>query len=185
MRKPISVRELTEAERRELRQALKSGNGVVVRRSQVILLSANEGLKAYEIGARVGYSDQMVRAVLHGFNAKGVTAIYPRSRARHDDQRAFKDAGRDQLKQIVRKSPRDFGCESSLWSLQLLAEVSYQAGLTERLVHRDTVAETLQQLGITWKKAKRHLQSPDANYRTKKNAAIGSNRKLSSAMTGS
>lgn len=127
----------------------------------------------------------MVRVVLHRFNGKGVAAIYPQSRARHDDQRAFKDEAREQLKQIVRQSPRDFGCESSLWTLQLLAEVSYQAGLTERLVHRDTVAETLEQLGITWKKAKRHLQSPDTNYRAKKSAAIGSKHKPRSTMTGS
>ncbi len=60
-----------------------------------------------------------------------------------------------------------------MWTLQLLAEVSYQEGLTDRLVHSDTVGETLHQLGVDWKKAKRHIQSPDEHYKRKKNDATG------------
>lgn len=98
-------------------------------------------------------------------------AIYPKAYGHHDDQRAFKDAAREQLKAIVHQSPRDFDCESSMWMLSLLAEVSYQ-GLTDRLVHQDTVGETLHQLGVDWKKAKRHIQSPDAHYRHKKTTRL-------------
>jgi transposase len=114
-----------------------------------------------------------VRQVIQQFNQIGLKAIYPKAYGRHDDQRAFKDTAREQLKAIVHQSPREFGCESSMWTLQLLAEVSYQEGLTDRLVHSDTVGETLHQLGINWKKAKRHIQSPDEHYPRKKNDAIG------------
>jgi transposase len=107
------------------------------------------------------------------FNQEGIQAIYPKSTARHDDQRAFQDEAREQLKVIVHQSPREFGCESSMWTLQLLAVVSYAEGLTDRLVHSDTVGETLHQLGINWKKAKRHIQSPDEQYVRKKSDEIG------------
>jgi transposase len=171
--RPIYARSITEEERQELRRELKSVNGVVVRRSQVILMSADEGLRIPVIAERVGYSEETVRQVIHHFNQVGLGAIYPKSSARPDDQRAFKDAARARLKGIVHQSPRDFGCESSMWTLQLLAEVSYQQGLTERVVHLDTVGETLHQLGVDWRKAKRHIQSPDAHYERKKSAATG------------
>lgn len=171
--RPIYARTITEEERQTLRGELKSSNGVVVRRSHIILMSADEGLKAQAIAQRVGYSDETVRQVMQRFNQEGLSAIYPKSNARPDDQRAFKDAAREQLKVMVHQSPRDFGCESSVWTLSLLAKVSYQEGLTEHLVHPDTVSETLHQLGLNWKKAKRHIQSPDEHYSVKKSAATG------------
>ena len=171
--RPIYARAITKEERHSLREQLKSANGVVVRRSQIILMSADEDLKAQAIAERVGYSDETVRQVIQRFNQEGVQAIYPKSNARPDDQRAFKDVARERLKAIVRQSPRIFGCESSMWTLQLLAEVSYQEGLTDHLVHSDTVGETLHQLGVDWKKAKRHIQSPDKHYKRKKNDATG------------
>jgi len=136
-------------------------------------MSAEENLKAQAIADRVGYSDETVRQVIQRFNQEGVQAIYPKSNARTDDQRAFKDEAREQLKAIVHQSPRDFGCESSMWTLQLLAQVSYAEGLTDRLVHSDTVGETLHQLGLNWKKAKRYIQSPDEQYERKKSDEIG------------
>ena len=169
----IYARTITEEERKTLRGELKSSNGVVVRRSQIILISADEGLKVRIVAERVGYSHETVRQVIQQFNQIGLKAIYPKAYGRHDDQRAFKDTAREQLKAIVHQSPREFGCESSMWTLQLLAEVSYQKGLTDRLVHSDTVGETLHQLGINWKKAKRHIQSPDEHYPRKKNDATG------------
>lgn len=171
--RPIYARAITKEERHSLREELKSGNGVVVRRSQIILMSADETLKAQAIGQRVGYSDETVRQVIQRFNQEGLQVIYRKSTARPDDQRAFKDVAREQLKAMVHQSPRAFGCESSMWTLQLLAEVSYQEGLTDRLVHADTVGETLHQLGVDWKKAKRHIQSPDQHYQRKKNDATG------------
>jgi transposase len=171
--RPIYARAITEEERETLRSELKSDKGLVVRRSHVILMSADESLKAQVIAERVGYSDETVRQIIQQFNKAGLLAIYPKAYGRHDDQRAFNDAARDQLKVIVRQSSRDFGCESSMWTLQLLAEVSYQEGLTDRIVHLDTVSETLRQIGANWKKAKRHIQSPDQHYRRKKNDATG------------
>ena len=171
--RPIYAREIREEERQELRRELKSGNGIIVRRSHIILMSADDSLKIPMIAKRVGYSDETVRQVIHDFNQAGIEAIYPKLSARPDDQRAFKDDARDRLKELVHQNARDYGCESSMWTLKLLAEVSYQQDLTERLVHPDTVGETLHQLGIDWKKAKRHIQSPDEHYERKKSEVTG------------
>ncbi len=171
--KAIYARTTTKEERKQLQQGLRSANGMVVRRSQVILMSAAEKLKISVIAQRVGYSDESVRQVIQGFNKKGLSAIYPKAMGRHDDQRAFKDSARERLQAIVHQSPRDFDVESSVWTLSLLAQVSYQQGLTDRLVHPDTVGETLRQLGVKWKKAKRHIQSPDEQYTRKKSDETG------------
>jgi hypothetical protein len=60
----------------------------------------------------------------------GMGAVKPRSRARKEDQRALDDQGRARLKEIIRTSPRSLGYETSLWTLTLLAEVSFNEGLT-------------------------------------------------------
>ncbi len=150
--RPIYARTITEEECQSLRNELKSSNGVVVRRSQIILMSADDEMKAQAIAEQVGYSDKTVRQVIPRFHQEGVSAIYPKSNVRWDDQRAFKDAAREQLTQMVHQSPREFDVESSVWSRSLLAQVSYRLGLTDRLVHPDTVGETLRQLGVKWKK---------------------------------
>ena len=75
--RPIYAREIREEERQELRRRLKSGNGIVVRRSQIILMSGDDGLKIPVIAERIGYSDETVRQVIHGFNQVGIKAIYP------------------------------------------------------------------------------------------------------------
>jgi len=172
--KAIYARDLKEEEKESLKKGLKAAEGHTVRRCQIILLSAEDRLKAKAIGQRVGLSDQCVREALHEFNEKGLESIYPKELGRKDDQRAFDDAAREQLLELVRRSPRDFGYENSLWTLELLAKASYQQGLTATQVHLDTISETLRQLGIAWKRAKPHIQSPDPQYEVKKNAATGS-----------
>ncbi len=103
----------------------------------------------------------------------GLGCLQPKSRARQDDQRAFDDPARERLKELIRLSPRVVGYDTSLWTLKLLAQVSYAEGLTQRVVHSDTISETLRSMGIGWKRAKQWIRSPDKRYEAKKSAAIG------------
>jgi transposase len=169
----IYARPPTDEERRALQAGLKSEHGITVRRSQIILMSADQQLKADRIGQQLGLSDQLVRNVVHAFNNQGVTSLQPGSRARHDDQRAFDDAARERLREIIRQSPRSYGFETSLWTLELLAAVSFQEGLTVEKVHFDTVSRTLMEMGIHWSRAKHGINSPDAHYERKKSAGTG------------
>jgi len=146
--RPIYARPLEEAEKAVLQRELKSAVGQVVRRSQMILLSAEEGLKIAVISARLGVSGETVRRVVVAFNTQGVAILYPRAQGRKDDQRAFDDVAREQLVALAHRTPRDFGYATSLWTLDLLAEESYRQGLVTRRVHLDTISETLRQMGI-------------------------------------
>jgi len=168
----VQARNLSVEERRELREGLKASAGLVVRRSQAILISADEGQTPQAIADRLGTNRESIRQLIHAFNARGTACVYPQSTARQDDQRAFKDDARERLREMIMCSPRDFGQDTSLWTLDLLAEVSYQQGLSDRRVHKDTVSETLKQMGLPWKRAKKHIHSPDPNYAGKKTAGL-------------
>jgi hypothetical protein len=173
MKPPIFARSPDADERQALTTGLKSAEGVTVRRCQIILMSADQQLKAGQIGQQLGLSDQWVRNVIHAFNAHGATSLIPGSQARHDDQRAFDDQARERLREIIRQSPRTYGYETSLWTLDLLAEVSFHEGLTAHRVHQDTVSGTLMALGINWSRAKHWIHSPDEQYERKKSAETG------------
>ena len=171
--KPLYARCLTDEERNKLRQSLKSNNGFAVRRAQMILMSAEEGLKVDEIGRRLGCQGQTVREAIHAFEQSGLGYLQFGSRARHDDQRAFSDPARERLHDMLRRSPREMGYESSLWSLELLAQASFEHGLTATRISGETVRATLAAMGIQWQRAKHWITSPDPHYETKKSDVIG------------
>jgi len=171
--KPLTVRALTEDERRAVQAGLRSKIGITVRRSQMLLMSTEEQLKAGEIAQRLGCSDQTVRKVLHRFEQEGIACLGEKKRGRPHPERAFDAAGEAQLMQVVEQSPRQHGYESSLWTLEMLAELSYERGWTKQRVHLDTVSETLRRLGIRWKRAKQRISSPDVHYEAKKSDGTG------------
>ena len=169
----IYARKPSKEERQELESGLKSKVGATVRRSQIVLMSADERKTAREISERIGQSDQQIRKVLHAFNEKGTSCLILQSRARHDDQRAYDDDARERLRGLIRQLPREHGYESSLWTLEMLAEVSHQKGWTAYQVHPDTVGQTLITMGVNWRRAKHWINSPDENYSGKKSAETG------------
>ena len=71
----------------------------------------------------------------------------------------------------MHRSPRDFGYATSLWMLDLAAEVSGAQGLTATVVTGEAIRTTLLRLGIGWKRAKQWITSPDPAYARKKAAA--------------
>ena len=55
--------------------------------------------------------------------------------------------------------------------LELAAEVSFAEGITARQVSGETIRSALKQLGMSWKRAKHWISSPDPDYVRKKNGA--------------
>jgi hypothetical protein len=55
---------------------------------------------------------------------------------------------------------RKFGKQSSLWTLDMAAEVSFEEGLTERRVSGETIRATLKRMGVRWEQAKRSIIYP-------------------------
>ena len=85
---------------------------------------------------------------------------------------AFDLARGEQLRALLHRSPRTFGKPTSVWTLPLAAEVSWEQGLTPERVSGETIRVTLQRLGLRWKRAKRWITSPDPEYARKKGRAI-------------
>jgi transposase len=171
MKPPIFVRTLTEEERAQLEGGLRSSDAFVLRRCQIILASAR-GQHATVIGQNLGCDDESVRKVIKAFNAHGIKALTAGSRRPHHTQAAFSQAQAEQLKELLHKSPRAYGKDTSLWTLELAAEVSFSEGLTRERVSDETIRATLARFGIRWKRAKQWITSPDPEYQRKKDSAI-------------
>ncbi len=72
---------------------------------------------------------------------------------------------------MLHRSPPQFGKPTSLWTLELAAEVSFEEGMTRERVSGETVRATLARLGVRWQRAKRWITSPDPEYSRKKGGA--------------
>jgi transposase len=167
MQAPLLVRPLTDAERQALEAGLRSSAAFTVRRSQIVLASAR-GEHTTTIAATLGCSDQTVRNAIHAFAARGVAALTPGSHRPQTLHAAFDAAGADRLKDLLHRSPRDFGHPTSLWTLDLAAQTAHAEGLTTACVSGETVRATLARGKVHWKRAKRWITSPDPAYQRKK-----------------
>ena len=167
MRKPLFVRSLQESEREQLEAGLRSNDAFVLRRSQIVLASGR-GQHAPAIAELVGCDDETVRDVIRAFNERGVGVLQRGSTRPHKTQAAFAPAQTERLREMLHQSPRTFGKSTSLWTLELAAEVSFEQGLTASRVSDETIRATLKRLGVTWQRAKRWIISPDPEYERKK-----------------
>lgn len=167
MRRPIFVRELTEDERKALETGLRSDSAFVLRRSQIVL-GSSRGERAPAIAQALGCNDETVRDVIRAFNAQGLGVLERRSSRPHHIASAFSDEGAERLKGMLHESPRKYGKETSVWTLELAAEVSFEQGLTAYRVSDETVRTVLLRLGVRWQRAKDWITSPDPAYARKK-----------------
>jgi hypothetical protein len=86
---------------------------------------------------------------------------------------AFDEHGAEAVKELLHRSPREFGRDSSLWTLEMAAQVAFEEGLVQRRVSGETIRATLSRLlGVRWQRAKRWITSPDPLYERKKEGAI-------------
>ena len=168
MKQPLYVRKLTKKEKKVLQAGVRSKDPFVIRRSQIVLASERRE-KALEIAQTLGCDDQTVRNVIKGFNQEGITVLKEGSRCPHNTQAAFSTKSVDQLKEILHQSPRNFGKATSLWTLGLAAEVSYEKKLIKEHVTGETIRATLKRFGMKWTRAKHWITSPDPDYELKKN----------------
>ncbi|MEN4011413.1 MAG: helix-turn-helix domain-containing protein [Bellilinea sp.] len=143
---PLYVRTLTDDERRQLEAGLRSSDAFVLRRCQMLLASAR-GQHAIPIAKNLGCSDQSVREVIKAFNANGLKALEQQSRRPHNTGEAIPSEQAERLKELLHNSPRRYGKATSLWTLELVAEVSFERGLTDRRVSGETIRAMLAYLG--------------------------------------
>ena len=171
MKTPIFVRSFSEEEREALQAGLCSKDTFTLRRCQMLLASLR-GEYAPRIAESLGCGQQTVRDAIHDFNERGLDALVARSSRPKRTRDAFEEESAETLKEMLHRSPREFGYDSSLWTLAMAAEAAFEEGLTRRRVSGETIRATLARLlGVRWLRAKRWITSPDPLYERKKGGA--------------
>lgn len=165
--RPLYVRKLTTEEKETLNQGLRSPSAFTVRHSQ-ILLKSHERQKAQAIAQSLHCSDQAVREAIHAFNEEGVACLTEKSHARHDQSPLIDEAGCARLEELVRLSPRTFGHDTSVWIRPLLAQQLHAEGHTSSQVSVTSISNALGRVGISWRRAKKWIHSPDEHYNHRK-----------------
>jgi transposase len=171
-RAPIYVRTLTDDEQAALTSGLRSRDAFVLRRCQILLASAR-GKRASQLATELGCDSDTALNAINAFNQSGLAALTRGSSVPHRIALGFDAAAAEQLRALLHQSPRTFGKETSLWTLALAAEVSFEQGITPARVSREAVRTALQRLGVRWKRAKQWITSPDPAYGRKKETETG------------
>lgn len=134
---------MSEDEREALEASLRSSDAFVLRRCQ-ILLASDRGENAYQIARSLGCNPQTARNAIHRFDEGGLEEAFGKGSSRpHTIHAAFDSEEAERLREMLHRSPRDFGKPTSLWTLDLAAEVSFEEGLTEERVSGETIRATL------------------------------------------
>ncbi len=118
MSRPLFVRELTQAERKELTRLIHSnGDARIVRRAQMIRLSA-EGKTASQIAALWDVTGEAVRRAIHRFNAEGISALADQPRKGRPPKKTDRYVGLLSARRHHRSTPSTE--RSRTWSAAVL-----------------------------------------------------------------
>jgi transposase len=170
MQTPIFVRSLTAAERQQLQAGLRSADAITLRRCQILLASA-AGQSPPVIARNLGCTPPSVRNAIHAFHAEGLACLQEKS-SRPKSARPLLDAVFDEpLRALLHRSPRTLGKPRGTWTLKLLAEVCHERGWTPRVLSIESLRLAIQRLGVSWRRAKHWITSPDPAYARKKKLA--------------
>jgi len=165
MKKTIRVPALAEEQRADLDQLYRKTKLPRVRtRAQMVLLSAEQGLKAEEIAAIVRESAVTVLTWLKRYLAEGIEGLQDAPRAGRST--AVTEEFRKCLLESVRRRPRSLELAFSMWTLQRLAD--YLAEKTGIRVSDETIRRELAKEDIVFSRPQHTISSPDPEYLVKK-----------------
>ena len=167
MRGQKFVHPLSPEERKQLEKGLRSSDAFVLRRCQILLVSA-EGKKVTQIANQVKCVRQTVHNVIDDFEQRGLECLKQGSTVRISVEPILTAEKREQMQAILHQNPRNFGKAQSTWTLGVLAEVCCEQGLSERRLSAPTILDAVVRLGTNWKRAKHWVVSPDPKYVLKK-----------------
>jgi transposase len=163
--KKLYVPPLSEKQRAELDQLYRKTEVPRVRtRAQMVLLSAEQKLKAEEIAEVVRESAVTVLRWLHRYILEGIEGLKDAPRAGRSS--VVTEAFRKRLLEIVRRRPRSMGLEYSMWTLQRLAD--FLAEETCIRVSDETIRRELAKEDIVFSRPQHTISSPDPEYQIKK-----------------
>ena len=167
MKPPMFVRPLTAPEKQQLETGLRSRDAFTLRRSQALLASA-QGYRPYQIAPILGCTPHSVVNAIRAFHAEGLACLGAKSCAPKRVQTAWPRGRDEELRELLHQSPRTFGKPRSTWTLELIAEVWFERGITPRQLTGQAIRVNLERMGINWKRTKFWMTSPDPRYAEKK-----------------
>jgi len=159
----VRVRPLRPHEKKKLlRMKRQHGNAVNAQHARAVLLSRG-GLGSRAIAARVGYSPQWVRTVVHRFNASGVGGIswYPYGQARGTPRKFTVDV-REQVAEVALSSPRAL-IGMAQWSLAKLRGYLVEQGILAS-VSLEWLRQLLRRLKVRLRRTKTWKESTDPQF---------------------
>ena len=156
MKPPIYVRSLTDDERAALCDGLRSSDAFVLRRCQILLASADRR-QVPDIACALRCNRQTVRNAIHAFNTHGLACLRPGSSRPQTIHAAFDAPRAEALRDLLHRSPRDCGHPTSVWTLELAAEVSSGEGVSATRVSDETIRATLARFGGRRRRAKQWI----------------------------
>jgi transposase len=160
---------LSAADQQHLRQGLRSPNAFTARRCQILLASAG-GQPPSRIARHLSCTPATVRNAIRALARDGLACLQQKSSRPHSAHSLLSEVHTEALKDVLHRSPRTLGQPTSLWTLDLLAEVCLAKGWTPRRLTGEAIRAALKRLGIRWKRAKHWITSPDPAYARKKAA---------------
>jgi transposase len=167
---PLFIHPLTPAEREQLQAGLRSADAFTLRRCQILLASAS-GQRPRLIAANLGCSAGTARNAITAFHAEGLACLAGKS-SRPKTARPLLDRVFDEpLRELLHRSPRAFGKHRSTWTLGLVAQVCFEKGWTPRVLSDEAIRLAVKRLGVSWRRAKHWITSPDPAYARKKSRA--------------
>jgi transposase len=131
-------------------------------------LASARGLSVRAISEQVGQAQSTVRGVIHLFNTQGEACVRRGSHRPKSAAPVLDECACLALRELAHRSPREFGQARSLWSLESLAQVAWEQGLTPRLMSDESMRRALGRVGVSWQRAKAWIVSPDPHYERKK-----------------
>jgi transposase len=135
---------LSDNEQNQLLAGLRSSKAFTVRRCQ-ILLASSRGERVSKIANNLG----------------GLSSLEEKSRRPKTVQPVLDESKCERLRALLHTSPRALGKPTSNWTLQLVAELSFKQGLTDQQLSLETIRQAIKRMGVSWKRAKKSITSPD------------------------
>ena len=167
MSQPFFIRRLTRAEQAKVHRLRKDPPNVDVhRRVQAVHLSSQR-MPVQQIAEIVGRNRVTVTRWLHGFEANGLTSLWP-GKSTGRPPRADAEY-RAALAVVVQQNPRDLGYAFTRWTASLLAE--HLRRTTHVQVAPSTLSALLKRLGFRYGHPKldlKHRQDPKEVARAKR-----------------
>ena len=170
----LRVRALNEEEREALGRMARSrttlGAGLV-RRARIVL-HALEGLKAPEIGARMGLCGATVRHWLKRFTARGLDGL--KEAVRSGRPPTYSAEQRSAVIDAALTRPADLGLPFACWTLDRLVAHLGERGIAMR---RSRIGEILVREGLRWRHEETWFgERVDPDFARKRGRSSGSTR---------